>query len=81
MDKIRVLIIDDSAVIRDVLSEILAADNAFIVVGTAVDPIDARAKIKQLKPDVLTLDIEMPKMDGISFLRNLMKLNPLPVVM
>ncbi|EPJ43777.1 MAG: chemotaxis-specific methylesterase [Osedax symbiont Rs2] len=81
MNKIRVLIIDDSAVIRDVLSEILAADGAFDVVGTAVDPIDARAKIKQLKPDVLTLDIEMPKMDGISFLRNLMKLNPLPVVM
>lgn len=81
MDKIKVLIVDDSAVIREVLSEVLASDPAIEVIGTAEDPYDARTKIKELKPDVLTLDIEMPKMDGITFLKNLMKLNPLPVVM
>ena len=81
MDKIRVLIVDDSAVVRSVLAEMLSAQPNIEVVGTAVDPYDARDKIKQLKPDVLTLDIEMPKMDGITFLKNLMKLNPMPVVM
>ena len=81
MDKIKVLVVDDSAVIRGVLSELLASDPAIDVIGTAEDPYDARDKIKQLKPDVLTLDIEMPKMDGITFLKNLMKLNPMPVVM
>lgn len=81
MDKARVLIVDDSAVVRSVLTELLSQDPAIDVVGAAVDPYDARDKIKQLKPDVLTLDIEMPRMDGITFLRNLMKLNPMPVVM
>ncbi|EAR60753.1 protein-glutamate methylesterase/protein-glutamine glutaminase [Neptuniibacter caesariensis] len=81
MDKIRVLIVDDSAVVRSVLAEMLSAQPNIEVVGAAVDPYDARDKIKQLKPDVLTLDIEMPRMDGITFLKNLMKLNPMPVVM
>ncbi|MCI0404515.1 MAG: chemotaxis-specific protein-glutamate methyltransferase CheB, partial [candidate division Zixibacteria bacterium] len=81
MKKIRVLIIDDSAVVRQILTEILSSDNSIEVVGTAMDPQIAREKIKRLKPDVLTLDVEMPKMDGISFLRNLMRLHPLPVIM
>ncbi len=77
----RVLVVDDSAVFRAVLSEIINSDPAFEVVGVAIDPFDAREKIKKLKPDVVTLDIEMPKMNGVQFLRNLMRLNPLPVVM
>ena len=81
MPKTRVLIVDDSAVVRSVINEMLSADADIEVVGEAVDPYDARDKIKQLRPDVLTLDVEMPKMDGITFLRNLMKLNPMPVVM
>lgn len=79
--KIKVLIIDDSALIRKLLSEILTGDPAIEVVGAASDPLMARDKIKQLNPDVLTLDVEMPKMDGITFLRNLMRLRPMPVVM
>ena len=74
--KIRVLIIDDSALVRQTLSSMLAACPDIEVVGTAPDPFVARSKIKQLEPDVLTLDIEMPKMDGITFLRNLMRLRP-----
>ena len=81
MKKIKVLIIDDSALIRKLLSEILSADPQIEVVGKAVDPYDAREKIKKLNPDVITLDIEMPKMDGITFLKNVMRLRPLPVVM
>lgn len=81
MPKTRVLIVDDSAVVRSVINEMLSADADIEVVGEAIDPYDARDKIKQLRPDVLTLDVEMPKMDGITFLRNLMKLNPMPVVM
>lgn len=81
MSKIRVLIIDDSQVTRDVLTEILNSSPAIEVVGTAEDPLIAREMIKQLNPDVLTLDIEMPRMDGITFLRNLMRLRPMPVVM
>lgn len=81
MSKIKVLIIDDSALVRQVMTEILNSNNAIEVVGTAQDPFDAREKIKKLKPDVLTLDVEMPKMDGITFLANLMRLHPLPVVM
>lgn len=81
MSKIKVLIIDDSALVRQVMTEILNADSAIEVIGTAQDPLDAREKIKKLKPDVLTLDVEMPKMDGITFLSNLMRLHPLPVVM
>ncbi|MGB1238545.1 MAG: protein-glutamate methylesterase/protein-glutamine glutaminase [Pseudomonadales bacterium] len=85
MDKkeraIKVLIVDDSQLIRNVLRELLSRNPKFEVVGAAVDPYDAREKIKSLQPDVITLDIEMPKMDGVTFLRNLMKLNPMPVVM
>lgn len=77
----RVLIVDDSAVVRQLLSEILAADAEIEVVGTASDPYVAREKIKLLKPDVLTLDVEMPRMDGLMFLHNLMRLHPIPVVM
>ncbi len=78
---IKVLIVDDSALIRKLLTEILETDPGISVVGTAVDPFMAREKIKQLNPDVLTLDVEMPKMDGITFLKNLMRLRPMPVVM
>jgi two-component system, chemotaxis family, protein-glutamate methylesterase/glutaminase len=79
--RIRVLIIDDSALVRRILSELLAADDEMEVVGTAGDAYIARDKIKQFDPDVLTLDVEMPKMDGVTFLRNLMRLRPMPVVM
>ena len=79
--KIRVLIVDDSALVRQILSEVLASDSALEVVGTASDPFMAREKIRTLAPDVLTLDVEMPKMDGITFLGNLMRLRPMPVVM
>lgn len=81
MSRIKVLVVDDSAVVRSVLSEILSSDAEIDVVGTAADPFIARTKIKELNPDVLTLDIEMPRMDGITFLRNLMRLRPMPVVM
>ena len=81
MKKIRVLIVDDSALIRQLLTEILSSDPEIEVVGAAVDPYAAREKIKALNPDVLTLDVEMPKMDGITFLGNIMRLRPMPVVM
>jgi two-component system chemotaxis response regulator CheB len=81
MNKIGVLVIDDSPVIREVLTEILNSSPAIEVLGTAEDPLIAREMIKELNPDVLTLDIEMPRMDGITFLRNLMRLRPMPVVM
>jgi len=79
--RIRVLIVDDSALVRRILTEVLSADPALEVVGTASDAYMARDRIKQLNPDVLTLDVEMPKMDGVTFLRNLMRLRPMPVVM
>jgi len=79
--KIKVLIIDDSAVVRQVLTTIINSSKTLEVIGTARDPIDARDKIKQLNPDVLTLDVEMPKMDGVTFLKNLMRLRPMPVIM
>jgi two-component system chemotaxis response regulator CheB len=79
--RIRVLIVDDSALVRRMLTELLATDHEVEVVGTASDAYMAREKIKQLNPDVLTLDVEMPKMDGVTFLRNLMRLRPMPVVM
>ena len=81
MQTIRVLIVDDSARMRRLLTKILETDPRIEVCGTACDPYDARSKIKRLKPDVLTLDFEMPKMDGITFLRNLMRLHPMPVIM
>ena len=74
--KIRVLVVDDSAVMRQLLSDILSSDPDIEVVGTAPDPYIAREKIKRLNPDVLTLDVEMPRMDGLAFLRNLMRLAP-----
>jgi two-component system, chemotaxis family, protein-glutamate methylesterase/glutaminase len=79
--RIRVLIVDDSALVRKVLTELLSSDHAIEVVGSAGDAFAAREKIKSLNPDVLTLDVEMPKMDGVTFLRNLMRLRPMPVVM
>jgi two-component system chemotaxis response regulator CheB len=81
MSKIRVLVIDDSALIRKMLTDILSSRDDIDVVGTAADPFIAREKIKQLAPDVLTLDIEMPKMTGLQFLKNLMRLRPMPVIM
>lgn len=78
---IKVLIVDDSALVRQLLTEILGKASGIQVVGTAPDPLVAREKIKQLNPDVLTLDVEMPRMDGLTFLRNLMRLRPMPVVM
>ena len=81
MGKIRVLVIDDSALIRKILTEVLSSSPDIEVVGAAADPLIAREMIKQLNPDVLTLDIEMPHMDGITFLSNLMRLRPTPVVM
>src|SRR5882724_4899058 len=79
--RIRVLIVDDSALVRSLLTDILRADPGIEVVGSASDAHVAREKIKQLNPDVLTLDVEMPKMDGITFLQNLMRLRPMPVIM
>jgi two-component system chemotaxis response regulator CheB len=79
--RIRVLIVDDSSVVRQVLTRELSADPAIEVVGTAPDPYVARDKILQLKPDVLTLDVEMPRMDGVTFLRALSKHHPMPVIM
>lgn len=78
---IRVLVVDDSALVRDILDRGLSMDPAIDVVATAADPFIARDKIVQLKPDVLTLDVEMPRMDGVEFLRRLMPQYPLPVVM
>ncbi|MBB5885249.1 chemotaxis response regulator protein-glutamate methylesterase [Xanthomonas sp. LMG 8992] len=77
----RVLIVDDSAVVRQILTEILSGAPGVEVVGSAADPLLAREKIKRLNPDVITLDVEMPRMDGLAFLENLMRLRPTPVVM
>lgn len=79
--KIRVLVIDDSAIVRKILSETLASEGDIEVVGTAPDPIIALEKIKRLRPDVLTLDIEMPRMDGLTFLKQLMQTQPMPVIL
>jgi len=79
--RIKVLIVDDSALVRALLTRILGSDATLQVVGTAPDAFIAREKIKALNPDVLTLDVEMPRMDGLQFLRNLMRLRPMPVVM
>lgn len=78
---IRVLIVDDSALVRSLLTRILGEDRDIEVVGAAADAFVARDKIKALRPDVLTLDVQMPRMDGLQFLRNLMRLRPMPVVM
>lgn len=79
--KIRVLVVDDSAIVRKVLTSILEAEPDIEVAGTAPDPFVARDKILSLKPDVLTLDIEMPRMDGLTFLEKIMRHRPLPVIM
>ncbi|MEO5339157.1 MAG: chemotaxis response regulator protein-glutamate methylesterase [Magnetococcus sp. MYC-9] len=81
MAKIRVLIIDDSAVVRQTLTQILEADGEIEVVGAAQDPFVAVERLKTIVPDVITLDVEMPRMDGVTFLRKLMSQHPIPVVM
>ena len=80
MSDIKVLIVDDSAIVRKLFTEALSREPGIQVVGTAPDPYIARDKIVRLQPDVLTLDIEMPRMDGITFLKKLMKYYPLPVI-
>lgn len=77
---IRVLIVDDSAIVRKIFSEELEKESDIEVVGTAMDPYIARSKILKTNPDVITLDLEMPRMDGLTFLRKLMKSHPLPVI-
>ncbi|MBI5813985.1 MAG: chemotaxis response regulator protein-glutamate methylesterase [Nitrospinae bacterium] len=81
MGKIRVLVVDDSSIARQVISKALSSDPDIEVVGAAPDPFIARDQIIERKPDVITLDVEMPRMDGVSFLRKLMKHYPIPVVM
>lgn len=80
MKKIKVLIIDDSALVRQTLFDILSADPEIEVVGTAADPYIAAQKINEITPDVITLDVEMPRMDGLTFLKKLMSQHPIPVV-
>ena len=81
MNKIKVLIVDDSALVRQALSEILSSDPQIEVVGLASDPFVAAARMKECVPDVITLDVEMPRMDGITFLQKIMSQHPIPVVM
>jgi len=80
MKDIKVLVVDDSAIVRKILTEELSKERGIQVIGTALDPYVARDKIVKLKPDVVTLDIEMPRMDGITFLKKLMKYHPIPVI-
>jgi two-component system chemotaxis response regulator CheB len=81
MAKIKVLVVDDSALMRSMMRELINSQPDMEVVGVAPDPLVARELIKQLHPDVLTLDVEMPRMDGLEFLEKLMRLRPIPVVM
>jgi two-component system, chemotaxis family, protein-glutamate methylesterase/glutaminase len=81
LKKIRVVVVDDSALVRSLVAEIINREKDMECVGTANDPLIAREMIRELNPDVITLDIEMPKMDGIDFLGRLMRLRPMPVVM
>ena len=81
MSAIRVLIVDDSAFVRQMLTDLLSSDPGIEVLGAAPNPIVARDMIKSLNPDVLTLDIEMPRMDGLAFLDKIMTLRPMPVLM
>ncbi|HYS42977.1 MAG TPA: response regulator, partial [Geobacteraceae bacterium] len=78
--KIRVLIVDDSALVRQALAEIISADPELEVLATAADPFIAAERMKDAVPDVITLDVEMPRMDGLSFLRRIMSQHPIPVV-
>jgi len=80
-DKIKVLIVDDSAVVRQTLEQILSSDPGIEVIGTAADPFIAAKRMKTTVPDVITLDVEMPRMDGITFLQKIMSQHPIPVVM
>ncbi|HEX3072946.1 MAG TPA: response regulator [Ignavibacteriales bacterium] len=80
MPKIKVLIVDDSAVVRQTLQEIISSDSRFEVIATAADPFIAVNKIEEEVPDVITLDVEMPRMDGITFLQKIMSQHPIPVV-
>ncbi len=80
-ERCRVLVVDDSRVLRRLIVEVLSSEQEFEVVGEAADPYEARELIKQLNPDVLTLDVHMPRMSGLKFLENLMRLRPMPVVM
>jgi two-component system chemotaxis response regulator CheB len=77
---IRVLVVDDSAVVRQTIAEILNADNHIEVIATASDPYYAAKKIQKEIPDVITLDVEMPRMDGLTFLRKIMTQHPIPVI-
>ena len=79
--KIKVLVVDDSAVVRQTLSQILESDDTIEVMATAADPFGAAEKIRHEVPDVITLDVEMPRMDGITFLQKIMSQHPIPVVM
>ena len=79
--KIRVIVVDDSALVRSLLAEIINRQHDMECIGTANDPLVAREMIRELDPDVITLDVEMPRMDGIDFLGRLMRLRPMPVVM
>ena len=81
MKKVRALVVDDSGVMRAVIRATLEADRGIEVVGEAANPLEAREAIKALNPDVMTLDVEMPHMNGIEFLEKVMRLRPLPVVM
>ena len=80
MDKVKVLIVDDSALVRQTLVSILETDPMIEIIGVAADPFIAVESIKECKPDVITLDIEMPRMDGLTFLKKLMSQHPIPVV-
>jgi len=77
---IKVLVVDDSAVVRKVFTEVLSHEQGIDIIGTAPDPFVARDKIVRLKPDVITLDLEMPRMDGLTFLKKLMRYHPMPVI-
>src|SRR5512145_1454205 len=80
MGKINVLVVDDSAIVRDILTARLSAHPEIEVIASAMDPYIARQKIESLPVDVVTLDIEMPRMDGLTFLKYLMKYRPMPVI-
>lgn len=81
MAKTRVVVVDDSALVRSLLTEIINRQSDMVCVGAAADPLVAREMIRELNPDVITLDVEMPRMDGLDFLARLMRLRPMPVVM
>ena len=81
MAKTTVVVVDDSALVRSILTEIINRQPDMQCIGAASDPLAAREMIRNLNPDVITLDVEMPKMDGLDFLQRLMRLRPMPVVM